>query len=83
MLVSGIQQSDSVIHMYYFSYSFFIIGYCKTLNIVPCAIELDLVYFIERSLSCTKKTRRTSLIEVSLTFLIEGNSFLGFANNLT
>ena len=70
--------------MYYFSYSFFIIGYCKTLNIIPCAIELDLVvYFIERSLSCMKKTRWTSLIQVSLTFLIEGNSFLGFANNLT
>ena len=37
---SGVQQSDSVIHMYIFFFRFFsLIGYCKILNIVPCAIQ--------------------------------------------
>ena len=42
--VSGIQQSDSIIHIYMvyvysFSDSFSIIGYYKVLNLVPCAIQ--------------------------------------------
>ena len=40
VLVSGIQQSDSVIHMYIFFFRFFsIIDYYKILNIVPCAVQ--------------------------------------------
>ena len=44
VLVSGIQQSDSVIHIYiFFIYSFFtfssLIVYYKILSIVPCAIQ--------------------------------------------
>ena len=40
LLVSGIQQSDSVIHIYLSFIRFFsIIGYYKILNIVPCAIQ--------------------------------------------
>ena len=39
VLVSGAQQSDSVIHIYLFFFRFFsIIGYYRILNIVPCAI---------------------------------------------
>ena len=34
VLVSGIQQSDSVTHI------FFLISYCKILSIVPCAIHI-------------------------------------------
>ena len=40
--VSGVQQSDSVIHLYmylFFFRLFSIIGYYKILNIVPCAIQ--------------------------------------------
>ena len=36
VLVSGVQQSDSVIYTYTFLFS--IIGYYKVLNVVPCAI---------------------------------------------
>ena len=43
VLVSDVQQSDSVIHIYKYIYSFYmffsIIGYYKTLSIVPCAIQ--------------------------------------------
>ena len=42
MLVSGVQQSDSVIHIgvYIYIFRFFsIIGYYKILNIVPCAVQ--------------------------------------------
>ena len=41
MLVSGIQQSYSVIYIYIysFSYSFPIMVYHRILNIVPCAIQ--------------------------------------------
>ena len=44
MLVSGVQQSDSVIHTYvnihilFFTFSS-IIGYYKIQSIVPCAIQ--------------------------------------------
>ena len=43
VLVSGVQQGDSVLYIYVCVYIFFfrfssIIGYYKTLNIVPCAI---------------------------------------------
>ena len=38
--VSGVQQNDSVIHMYIsIFFSFFRYSYCKILNIVPCAIQ--------------------------------------------
>ena len=48
VLISGIQQSDSVIHTYIYIYIFFfrffsIIGYYKILSIVPCAIQLVIV----------------------------------------
>ena len=39
VLVSGVQQSDSVIHVYIFFIFFSVIGYYKTLNIVPSAIQ--------------------------------------------
>ena len=41
MLVSGVQQSDSVLHthIYIFFIFFSIIGYYKILNIVPYAIQ--------------------------------------------
>ena len=44
MLISTVQQSDSVIHVYSFSYSFIVI-YHKVLNIGPCAIHQDLVAY--------------------------------------
>ena len=37
LLVSGGQQNDSVIYIYFRLYS--IIGYSKILNIIPCAIQ--------------------------------------------
>ena len=39
VLVSGVWQSDSVIHIYILFRFFFIIGYYKILNIVSCAIQ--------------------------------------------
>ena len=42
VLVSGIQQSDSVI--FFISYS--IIGYYKILNIIPCAVRYILVAYL-------------------------------------
>ena len=43
VLVSGIQQSDSDIYIRFFS----TIDYYKILNIVPCAIQYNLIiYFI-------------------------------------
>ena len=41
VVVSGIQQSDSIIYIFRL---FFIIGYYKTLNIVPWTIQQDLIY---------------------------------------
>ena len=37
--VSSIYHSDSVIHTYIFFRSFSLMGYYKTLNRVPCAIQ--------------------------------------------
>ena len=45
MLVSGIQQSDSVAYIFFFRF-FSIIGYYKILNIVPCAIQWALVGYL-------------------------------------
>ena len=45
VLVSGIEQSDSVIHymsILFHSLFLYIISYYKTANIVPCAIQWDL-----------------------------------------
>ena len=40
MLVSGIQQSDSVIYIYVYIFRlFFIIDYYKMLNLITCAIQ--------------------------------------------
>ena len=40
VLVSGVQQSDSVISISVFFFRFFsIVGYYKILNIAPCAIQ--------------------------------------------
>ena len=45
ILISTIQQSDSVIYTYTFFFIFFpIMVYHRILNIVPCAIPQDLVY---------------------------------------
>ena len=38
VLISGVQQSDSVIHIYFFRL-FSIRGYSKILNIIPCALQ--------------------------------------------
>ena len=42
VLVSGVQQSDLVLFMFFFRF-FSIIGYYKILSIVLCAIQLILV----------------------------------------
>ena len=44
MLISGVQQSDSVISIYIFIF-FSIRVYDKILNIVACAIQSDLVIY--------------------------------------
>ena len=44
MLISGVQQSDSVISVYIFLF-FSITVYDKILNIVACAIQSDLVIY--------------------------------------
>ena len=50
VLVSGVQQSDSIIHLYMYILFFFtfssIIGYYKILSIVLCATQQVLVGFI-------------------------------------
>ena len=46
MLLSDIQQSDSVVHIYiyiFFFIFFSILVYYRVLNIVPCAIQYHLV----------------------------------------
>ena len=47
MLMSAVQQSDSVIHIY--THSFLVLSsitfYPKRLDIVPCAIQLDLIAY--------------------------------------
>ena len=48
MLVSGVQQRDSVIHIKYIL--FFIIGYYKISNIVPVLCSRTLLYFAYSSL---------------------------------
>ena len=39
VLVSGVQQNNSGIHIYFFSDFFSFIDYYKILNVVPCAIQ--------------------------------------------
>ena len=47
MLISAIQQSDSVIHIYtFFSVFFSIMVYPRMLNIVPCALQYYYCYYI-------------------------------------
>ena len=43
MLVSGIQQSDSVMHVYILFPILFHYSYCKILNIVSCVILMVLI----------------------------------------
>ena len=46
VLISAVQKSDSVIHMYTFFLIFFsMMVYCRTLNIAPCAIQEDLIVY--------------------------------------
>ena len=47
VLITAIQQSDSVIHIYtvFFKIFFSIMVYHRILNIVPCAIQQDLVVY--------------------------------------
>ena len=50
VLVSGVQQNDSVVHTLLFFRFFSLIGYYKILSRVPCAIEKVFVnYFIHSS----------------------------------
>ena len=45
VLIFALQQSDSVIHIYPFFFIFFsIMAYPRILNIVPCAVQYDLVF---------------------------------------
>ena len=63
MLVSGVWQSDSVYthaQIFFFRF-FFIIVYYKTLNIVSCAIQEDLIYFIYNSCCLVAKLCPTLL----------------------
>ena len=63
MLVSGVRQSDSVYtHAQIFFFRFFsIIVYYKTLNIVSCTIQEDLIYFIYNSCCLVAKLCPTLL----------------------
>ena len=46
MLISPVQQSVSVIHIYTFLFIFFSVTvYHRILNIVPCALQQDLVVY--------------------------------------
>ena len=47
VLISAVQQSDSVIHIYAFFLEIFfsILVYRRILNKVPCAIQSDLVVY--------------------------------------
>ena len=49
VLVSSVQQSDSIIHKYIFFFRFFsIVGYYKKLKIIPCAIQpVFVIYLLE------------------------------------
>ena len=62
MLISAIRQSDSVIHTHthisFFKF-FSIMVYPGILNIVPCAIQEDLVVYLHLSLKKTKNTMWT------------------------
>ena len=42
-LIFALEQSDSVLHIYIFFVLFSIMVYHGVLNIVPCALEQDLV----------------------------------------
>ena len=42
MLISAVQQSDSVIHIFFFIF-FSIMVYHRILSIIPCAVQKDLV----------------------------------------
>ena len=44
VLVSGVQQSDSVIHIFFLFFS--IMVYLGILNIIPCVMQLDLVVYL-------------------------------------
>ena len=46
VLISGIQQSDSIYIYIVFFIVFSIIGCYKILNVVPCAIHQDLVFYL-------------------------------------
>ena len=48
MLISTVQQSDSVIHIYTYTFFFIffsIVVYHRIVNIVPCAVQWDLVVY--------------------------------------
>ena len=47
VLISAVEQNDSVIHMCTFFFIFFsTMAYPRILNIVPCAIQWDLVVYL-------------------------------------
>ena len=46
VLISAVHQGDSIMHIYTFFFIFFpTMVYLRVLNIVPCAIQYDLVIF--------------------------------------
>ena len=45
MLVLGVQQSDSVIHIFFFRF-FSHVGYYRILSIVPCAVQQVLIVYL-------------------------------------
>ena len=68
MFVSGVQHSNSVIHVYVYIYFFFrfssLIDYCKILSIVSCALNsrsLLIIYFIDSSIYVTREGNGTPL----------------------
>ena len=47
VLIAAVEQSDSVAHMYTFFFIFIsIMVYQRILNIIPCGIQEDLVFFM-------------------------------------
>ena len=52
VLISGVQHSDSVLHVCVYSFFFSLIGYYKTLSTVSCAIQQVLVGYLFYIVQC-------------------------------
>ena len=67
--ISGIQQSDSVMHTYIFFWRFsFIIGYCKILSIVPVLYTSSLLFIC--CIYSSTRTNCSSLQHIRLASLV-------------